>query len=108
MAVVILVDPVNGVPLAVMDGTYLTDLRTGAAGALAAKLLSREETRHAGFVGCGAQARTQLSCTMLVRPLDRIKIWQHSQVSGSAQEFAARAGDNFGIKTVGGSLYVVH
>ncbi len=108
MAVVILVDPVNGVPLAVMDGTYLTDLRTGAAGALAAKLLSREETRHAGFVGCGAQARTQLSCTMLVRRLDRIKIWQHSQVSGSAQKFAARAGDNFGIKTVGGSLYVVH
>ena len=99
MAVVILVDPANGVPLAVMDGTYLTDLRTGAAGALAAKLLSREETRHAGFVGCGAQARTQLSCTMLVRPLDRIKIWQHSQVSGSSLKFAAWAGDNFGIKT---------
>ena len=62
MAVIILVDPKNGFPLAILDGTYLTSIRTGAAGALAAKFLSRKTAKIAGFVGCGVQARTQLAC----------------------------------------------
>lgn len=76
MAVIILVDPQNGFPLAVLDGTYLTSIRTGAAGALAAKFLSRKNARIAGFVGCGVQARTQLSCLLEVRRLKTVKIWQ--------------------------------
>jgi len=76
MAVIILNDPQTGFPLALMDGTYLTCIRTGAAGALAAKCLSREDSKIAGFVGCGAQARTQLSCLLEVRNIKKIKIWQ--------------------------------
>lgn len=76
MAVIILNDPQTGFPLAVMDGTYLTCIRTGAAGAVAAKYLSRENSQVAGFVGCGAQARSQLSCLMEFRDIRKIKIWQ--------------------------------
>lgn len=76
MAVIILNDPQTGFPLAVMDGTYLTSIRTGAGGAVAAKYLSRENSQVAGFVGCGAQARAQLSCLLEVRDIRKIKIWQ--------------------------------
>jgi len=75
MAVIILTDPETGFPLAIMDGTYLTSMRTGAAGATAVKLLSRKNSAVAGFVGCGVQARTQLACTMDVRKLKTIKVW---------------------------------
>jgi alanine dehydrogenase len=87
IAVIILADPKNGFPLAILDGTYLTSIRTGAAGALAAKLLSRENARTAGFVGCGTQARTQLACILEVRKLKNIKIWQFSPKDEYAPRF---------------------
>ncbi len=87
MAVIILNDPQTGFPLAVMDGTYVTGLRTGAAGAVAAKYLSRENAEVAGFVGCGAQARTQLACLLAVRNIRKIKIWQFPGDKTCAQSF---------------------
>jgi len=60
MAVVILNSPKTGAPLAMMGGTHLTSMRTGAAGAVAAKYLARKNSRTVGIVGAGAQARTQL------------------------------------------------
>jgi len=60
MAVVILNSPETGAPIAMMGGTHLTSMRTGAAGAVAAKYLAREASRTVGLVGAGAQARTQL------------------------------------------------
>lgn len=71
MAVIILSDPHTGFPLAIMDGTYITNLRTGAAGGVAAKYLAREDSSIVGLVGCGAQARTQLSA---LKELFRIKL----------------------------------
>ena len=87
MAVIILNDPRTGFPLAVLDGTYLTCVRTGAAGAIAAKYLSREDAEIAGFVGCGAQARAQLSCLLHVRKIRKIKIWQFEGDQACAQTF---------------------
>jgi alanine dehydrogenase len=87
IAVIIITDPKNGFPLAIMDGTYLTSIRTGAAGALAAKLLSRKNARNAGFVGCGTQARTQLACIMEVRKLKAVKIWQYDAKDKIASGF---------------------
>ncbi len=68
MATVTVVDPETGYPLAIMDGTYLTAMRTGAAGGVAAKYLAREDARVAGFIGAGRQARTQLSALLVTRP----------------------------------------
>jgi len=98
MAVIILNDPQTGFPLAVMDGTYLTCVRTGAAGAVAAKYLSREDSKIAGFVGCGAQARSQLSCLMEVRNIQKIKIWQFPKDKACVRSFKQWVEKTFKLK----------
>jgi alanine dehydrogenase len=100
MAVIILNDPQTGFPLAIMDGTYLTCLRTGAAGAVAAKYLSREDSQVAGFVGCGAQARAQLSCLLEIRNIRKIKIWQFPKDKECVREFKKWAQTTYGMETI--------
>jgi alanine dehydrogenase len=100
MAVIILNDPHTGFPLALMDGTYVTSLRTGAAGALAAKYLSRENSETAGFVGCGAQARAQLSCLLEVRKIRKIKIWQFQGDKAGVQNFRQWAETSCHLETM--------
>lgn len=58
MGVYVLSDPANAFPLAVMDGTSLTALRTGAAAGVASKHLVSVAPRTIAFIGCGVQART--------------------------------------------------
>jgi len=70
MALIILNDPATGCPLAVMDGTYITNMRTGAAGGLAAKYLANRDSSKVGLVGCGVQALFQL---MALNELFKIK-----------------------------------
>jgi len=60
MALLVLNSPKTGAPLAVMGATYLTNMRTGAAGGIAARALARPQSSVVGMVGAGAQARTQL------------------------------------------------
>jgi alanine dehydrogenase len=82
MATIILVDPKNGAPLAIMDGTWITAMRTGAAGGLAAKYLARKDARIVGFVGAGTQARTQLTALLtLYRNLEKVKVWSRTRES---------------------------
>lgn len=100
MAVVILNDPQTGFPLAILDGTCLTNLRTGAAGAVAAKYLSREDARVAGFVGCGNQAKTQLSCLLEVRDIRQIKIWQFQEDKKSAVSFQRWVDKTYKLETM--------
>lgn len=75
MALMVLNSTETGAPIAVMDGTTLTDLRTGAAGGVAAKYLSREDSRVVGMIGLGRQARTQLRALMEVRDIRQVKIY---------------------------------
>jgi len=75
MAVIILSDPRTGFPLAVMDGTLITNLRTGAAGGIAAKYLARQEARTVGLVGCGEQAKTQLEALAALFKIKEVKVW---------------------------------
>lgn len=100
MGLVILTDPDTGFPLAVLDGTSLTSIRTGAAGALAVKLLSNKGAKYAGFVGSGIQARTQLECIMEVRKLKGIKIWKFFKKDPSAEKFCTWAKDKYGLDTL--------
>ncbi len=62
----ILSDPATALPLAVMDATLLTAIRTGAAAAVASKYLARPDSRSVGFVGSGVQAGTLLSALRVV------------------------------------------
>ncbi len=98
MAVIILTDPKNGFPLALMDGTYITNMRTGAAGALAVKLLSKKNAKVAGFVGSGVQARTQLACIMEARKVKAIKVWQNTQRDELAVDFCKWAKKTYKIE----------
>ncbi len=75
MALLILNDPETGFPLAVMDATYLTSVRTGAAGGIAAKYLARKDSKTFGFVGCGIQAYHQLSALMEVFEVESVKAY---------------------------------
>ncbi len=67
-------DPHTGHLEALVDGTLLTAIRTGAASAVATRLLASPESRTVGLIGCGAQAVTQLHALMRVRDLDRVLI----------------------------------
>jgi len=76
IARIILNSPENGVPLAIMDGTYITALRTGAAGATGIKYLSREDSKVAGVCGLGVQGRSQVMGLMEVRPgIKKVKVY---------------------------------
>lgn len=60
MALLVLNSPKTGAPISVMGATSLTSIRTGAAGAVAARYLARPDAKVVGLVGAGVQARTQL------------------------------------------------
>lgn len=72
-AMVVVVNAETGEPKAIMDGTYLTALRTGAASGVATDLLARPDARVAAIIGAGAQARTQLEAVCTVRTVE--KVW---------------------------------
>ncbi len=74
MAVFVLISPETGAPLAIMDATYITDLRTGAAGAVATRVLGRKDSRVLGLVGAGRQAELQLLAISKVVPLSTVKV----------------------------------
>ncbi|MGP4076831.1 cyclodeaminase [Halobacillus sp. K22] len=72
----ILLSAETGRPKAILaDQGLLTDLRTAAAGAVAARHLSRQDSRIAGIIGTGAQARLQLEALSLVRPIERVLVY---------------------------------
>lgn len=74
-ALVMAIDPATGQPLAVMEGGYLTALRTGAATGAATDLLARADAETAAIIGAGRQARTQLLAVAAVRPIKRCWVY---------------------------------
>lgn len=85
--VVCLFDAATGTPLALMDGTYITAMRTAGAAALATRLLAREDARVLAIVGAGAQGRAHLTLLPRVRPFIEIRI--ASQHGEHAAQLAA-------------------
>src|SRR5512136_3117637 len=68
----ILNDVDTGIPYAVMDCTWITAYRTGAATALSAKYLARPESGTAGILACGVQCRTNLLALAVLFPIKRV------------------------------------
>jgi len=80
MATIILVNPKNGAPLAIMGGARVTSMRTGAAGGVAAKYLARKDSKVVGLVGAGTQARTQLTALLsLYGKLEEVRVWSRTE-----------------------------
>jgi ornithine cyclodeaminase len=90
---VLVFDAATGLPAAILlDNGYLTELRTGAAGALAADLLARAHVDTVGILGSGGQARYQLEALLAVRQPRRVIVHGRTpdRASAYAREMAAR------------------
>lgn len=86
-AVVLVIDAETGCPVALMDGTYLTALRTGAASGVATDLLARPDVAVAAILGAGVQARTQLEAVCTVRKVEQV--WVYDVDRRAAEAYAA-------------------
>jgi alanine dehydrogenase len=73
-AEIVVFDPENGSPIAVMDGTYITAMRTAAAAALAARTLAREDARVLAILGTGVQSRAAQEMFPRVRDFAEIRV----------------------------------
>jgi alanine dehydrogenase len=95
MAVIELVNPDNGYPLAIMDGTSVTNMRTGAAAGVATKYLAKDGSDSLGFVGSGVQALLSFMALNEVMEINEVKIASRSSVS--SENLAAMIRNNYGI-----------
>lgn len=85
-AAVFVLDAQTGVPLALLDGTALTAIRTGAASGLATDLLARKDSTILAVIGAGAQARTQIEAVCAVRPIRQIRLYSLAHAQSLAEE----------------------
>ena len=81
-----------------LDNGYLTDVRTAAAGAVAARHLSREDSESAAIIGAGMQAKLQLEALALVRPIKKAVIWARDR--GKAEDLARHASQKLKIAAI--------
>ncbi len=95
MGLLILNDPDTGVPIAVMDCTWITAKRTGAATAVAAKYLARKESSSVGIIACGVQGRSNLEALSCLFQLEKVKAYDIRQEA--AQRFSKEMGEKFQI-----------
>ena len=89
-AVIMVFDPENGTPLAVMDGTYITATRTAAGSALATRLLAREDAEVLALLGTGVQARSH------ARALPRVRAFSEIRVAGRDRSRAEALAEEIG------------
>jgi alanine dehydrogenase len=89
-AVIVVFDPENGTPLAVMDGRYITATRTAAGSALATRLLAREDAEVLALLGTGVQARSH------ARALPRVRAFSEIRVAGRDRSRAEALAEEIG------------
>lgn len=85
VGIVMVLDTETGEILSIMDGEYLTALRTGAAGGLATKYFACENSETVAIFGCGAQGKTQLEAVVAVRDIK--KVWVFDKSTEAANSF---------------------
>jgi len=91
-------DPETGVIEALLDGTYLTAVRTGAVTGVAARYLAPKDSRVAAIIGCGIQGRTQAWAVAETCELDTLRI--HDLSSESMRRFSEEMGPKLGVEIV--------
>lgn len=87
-SIVLAVDPASGAPLALIEGSSLTAIRTGAASGAATDVLARPDSAVAAIFGSGVQARRQLEAICTVRPIERIYVYSLVGAEAFAAEMA--------------------
>src|SRR5262245_40929547 len=90
LAMILLLDPATGQPLALMDGRLITEMRTAAVSAVVTKLLASPDSRVLALLGSGVQAKAHLEALSQVRRFDEVRVW--SRTPEHARRFAAEHG----------------
>ena len=96
MGTMIYSDPATALPLALLDGTRLTRLRTGAAAAVATRHLAREDATSLGLVGAGIQSYSQLEAIAEVRDIETVVVADRDP--DAIAEFRERYGDTYDVR----------
>ncbi|MCA1735717.1 MAG: ornithine cyclodeaminase family protein [Actinobacteria bacterium] len=93
----VVLDAETGIPAAALfDNGYLTDLRTGLAGAVAARHLARSDSSHVAVLGAGVQARFQVQALRLVLAMEMVTVWGRRREQ--AEVFARDLSEQLGIE----------
>jgi alanine dehydrogenase len=100
-AVIAVFDPQTGSPVALLDGTEITAVRTGACSALSVRLLAREDSTVLAVLGTGVQARSHARA--VVRPISEIRIAGRDPVK--AETLAAELAQEFGLRVHAAGSY---
>ena len=95
---VILNDVETGLPLSVMDGVWMTAMRTGAASALSARHLARPNSSTVGVLGCGVQGRTNLEALTVLFPVKTVKAFDTN--ADSVRTYAEDVGARLNVTVV--------
>ncbi len=98
MAILIIIDPKSGAPLALMGGAWITAMRTGAASGVATKYLARKDSKTLGIIGAGVQARTQLIAIAKVRGIKEVYVYDRNMEK--ARKYAEEMNKSLGINIV--------
>ena len=99
-AAMVLLNAETGEIKALMDGTFLTQLRTGAAAGAATDLLAREDSRIFALIGSGGQAEMQLEAVLTVRPIREVRVFSPTAAHRDAfvQRMQAKFGTKYAVK----------
>jgi len=93
----VLNDPETGLPIAVMDCTWITAQRTGAASAVAAKYLARQDAERLAIIGCGVQGRSHLEA-MLTQFPGIVRVHVHDRVQANLMRFVQEMSGTHRVK----------
>lgn len=104
-ATMVLVNSETGEVCSIMDGTFLTRIRTGAVAGAATDELARKDSRVFALFGTGGQAETQLEAVLAVRKIELVKVFDISQerAQAFAERMSERFGKEFGVSIVAAS-----
>lgn len=94
--IVVLFETKHGQPLAIMDASEITAIRTAAASGVATQLLARPESSELAIIGSGVQAHQHLAAMMQSRKITSVKVW--SRTFENAVKFAQREGERHNVK----------
>jgi alanine dehydrogenase len=83
-SLIVLYDPETGIPRTVMDGNFITIIRTGAVGAIASKYLAKNDSKIVAIIGCGVQGRIQLDALRTNFSLEDIRCYDAIQARAEA------------------------
>ena len=94
----VLNDPETGIPLVVMDCVWVTAMRTGAATAVAAKVLARAESEVIGILGCGVQGRSNLEALCVLFPIRQVRAYDID--SDAQRRYVQEMGERFDLEVL--------